>query len=322
MITPEAILPTPLAEPAASTAFLRLLDRTAAGLASGAEVGSHLYALEAGCAMARAKLDAAGWAACYRATQAHPVMEFLRQDPFVLRCNQRPRGYAGDAVIIDMLYHHADVAPQIVAATPMGRQIHTLLTNAPIAQAVADRRLQLVALIEDVAQRVSQPDILAVAAGHLREAELTSTLAKDRIGRFVALDQDAESLAVVGARHGDRVELVPQPIAALLKGAMADQRFHLIYAAGLYDYLDLRVASALTRRLAVMLHPGGRLVFANFADTVWEAGFLEAVPDWHLILRDRTAMQAITAPLGDGFATRHWSGSNGDMHYAEITRIA
>jgi hypothetical protein len=322
MITPEAILPTPPAEPAASTAFLQLLDRTAAGLASHTEVGVHLYALEAGCAMARAKLDAAGWAACCRAAQAHPVMEYLRQDPFVLRCNQRPRGYAGDAVIIDMLYHHADVAPQVVAATPMGRQMHTLLTNVPMAQAVCDRRQLLVELIDDTAQRVGKPDILAVAAGHLRESELSSAIAGDQIGRFVALDQDPESIAVIQAKHGDRVELVPKPIASLLKGAMADQRFHLIYAAGLYDYLDLRVASALTKRLANMLHLGGRLIFANFAEGIWEAGFIEAIHDWHLILRDEAAMQAITAGLPDAFTARHWSGSNGDMHYAEITRTA
>ncbi|MEI6417789.1 MAG: class I SAM-dependent methyltransferase [Sphingomonadales bacterium] len=304
----------------AQSGFIRLLDRSVIGFQRGAPVAEIWASLNNAAGVLRHQLLPADWQALCAATLAHPVMQFIRQDPMIDRCIRRPRGYAGDAVMIDMLYHHPDISPQLIAATPLGRQLHTFGVHAPVAQAVRDRRQVLADLLDGAAANVAGPHVLAVAAGHLREAELSSAFASGGIGRMVALDQDAESCGVIGYRHGDKVEIVPQSITGLLRHTLADDRFHLIYAAGLYDYLDERLGALLTKRLADRLAPGGRLVVANLADVLWDAGGMEAMMDWHLIYRNAADMAALAAHLGPEFAVNQFSGSHGDMLYLDVTR--
>ncbi|WP_310497613.1 class I SAM-dependent methyltransferase [Sandarakinorhabdus sp.] len=325
----SAAIALPGAPITASSALSRLLDRASAGFtgqASGgfagqADIGQILVTLDSGLFQLRQQMDAAAWADACRFAQSHQIMHWLRQDPFVARCIARPRGYAGDAVIIDMLYHHADISHQVIAATPTGRQVHMVMSHVPVAQAVRDRRQVIVDLIDGTAQRHSQPHVLSIACGHLREAEMCNALASGRIGRFVALDQDAESLDVVRRRHGQQVEIIAEPISTIVKDRFPTDRYDLIYAAGLYDYLDARLAAALTTRLAARLNPGGRFVFANFSRDLWEAGFMEALLDWKLVLRSEADMQAIACAPGPGFSGRVWAGSNGDMLYGEVVRL-
>jgi hypothetical protein len=300
--------------------FARLLDRVAAGFRAGAPVGELWTGLNAGASVLRHQLNHEDWLAACALAQTHEVMHVLRQDPMIDRCIRRPRGYAGDAVMIDMLYHHPDISPQLVAATPLGRQVHMSTAHAAAARAVRDRRQLLADLIDATAAATPNPHVLAVAAGHLREAEISSAFAAGALGRMVALDQDAESCGVVRFRHGERVEIIPESITALIRGKLAGDRFNLIYAAGLYDYLDARIGATLTRRLAARLAPGGRLVIANFADTLFDVGGMEAFMDWHLIYRNAADMAALAAGLGDDFAIRTFSGSQGDMLYLEVTR--
>ena len=59
-----------------------------------------------------------------------------------------------------------------------------------------------------------------------------------------------------------------------------------MYAAGLYDYLDVEVGSALASALFAMLASGGRLLLANVTPDVREAGYMVACMDWRLIYRD------------------------------------
>src|SRR5690242_11265267 len=36
----------------------------------------------------------------------HRVLKLAHQDPFLSRAYDKPRGYAGDAVLLDFIYHH------------------------------------------------------------------------------------------------------------------------------------------------------------------------------------------------------------------------
>ena len=42
------------------------------------------------------------------ACRRHPIMELLHQDPFTMRAFTKPRGYAGDAQMIDFIYATED----------------------------------------------------------------------------------------------------------------------------------------------------------------------------------------------------------------------
>jgi extracellular factor (EF) 3-hydroxypalmitic acid methyl ester biosynthesis protein len=65
----------------------------------------------------------------------------------------------------------------------------------------------------------------------------------------------------------------------------------LIYSAGLYDYLDDKVAKKLSATLFDALKPGGRLVLTNFLKDTHDIGWGEAMMDWFLIYRDQADIE-------------------------------
>ena len=107
-----------------------------------------------------------------------------------------------------------------------------------------------------------------------------------QIKEFVALDQDADSLAHVNRAYaGTGVRTVQASVKSILSGKIAFEGFDFVYAAGLYDYLAERVATRFTRLMFDMLAPGGRLLVANFAPVLPEVGYMETFMDWKLIYR-------------------------------------
>ena len=113
---------------------------------------------------------------------------------------------------------------------------------------------------------------------------------------------------------------MPLPVSAIIRGDYAIEGVDLGYAAGLYDYLPTAIAIKLTRRMAAMLRPGGRYVFANFATGIVDAGYMEAVMEWPLILRSTAEMRAIATAAGPEVTQRHWTGVHDAIHYCELAR--
>ena len=112
------------------------------------------------------------WPAYTRACLNHPVCRLLHQDPFTYRAFAKPRGYAGDAVMMDYIYGLGEAGQAARNATPLDRSIFEYMDTRPSAKAVRYRRRLIAGLIDRVAERQA-PGVLAVAAGHLREVELS-----------------------------------------------------------------------------------------------------------------------------------------------------
>jgi hypothetical protein len=245
----------------------------------------------------------AAWPAFTRACLDHPLRRLLHQDPFTYRAFSKPRGYAGDAVMMDYIYGLGEASTAAGGATTLGRAIFAHMSTRPSASAVRYRRRLLAGLIDRTASRGGD-SVFALAAGHLREVELSGAVQDGRITRFVAMDQDAASLAVVAgdyARLG--IHAVPGSVRQILSGKVQPGAFDLVYAAGLFDYLNAAVATALTRRLFEMTRPGGLLLIPNFKTGAPDTGYMEAFMDWRLIYRSHDDMRGLAAALpGDGVA--------------------
>jgi extracellular factor (EF) 3-hydroxypalmitic acid methyl ester biosynthesis protein len=232
-----------------------------------------------------------------RHVRPHPILPVSHENPFVHRCFSKPRGYAGDAVMLDFIYRHPANLPLTEQATPRGRELLSATLTTPAPRAVRNRCRLLADEIDSVCTRNPRAEILSLACGHLREAESSSALAEGRFGRFLALDQDEESVALVHRDHG------PLGVTAqhgsvksvLARGPREYGQFDFIYAAGLYDYLSDRVATRLLSTLYSMLKPQGKLWVANFMPGIADVGFMEAIMDWWLIYRDAPAMSALAA---------------------------
>jgi extracellular factor (EF) 3-hydroxypalmitic acid methyl ester biosynthesis protein len=245
------------------------------------------------------------------------VREILHEDPYTHRGFSKPRGYPGDAVLLDYIYRTGSLPD---ATTGRGRSIYEWCsTNSTAFRGVRARRAVLANAIDEVAASRPKARVLAVACGHLREAALSKAFAWGDIGEVVALDQDPLSLGVVSATYpSGSVTSVAAGIGDLLKRKVDLGSFDLIYAAGLYDYLDDRIGAALSGTLIQMLNPGGRLLVANFIEA-WEGGYMEAAMKWFLLYRSLDQLASTANPDGC-MDVRAYEDEWGVIGYVEATK--
>jgi extracellular factor (EF) 3-hydroxypalmitic acid methyl ester biosynthesis protein len=225
----------------------------------------------------------------------HPIKTLAHQDPMTRRAFEKPRGYAGDAELLDLIY---GLRPVPAGTTSIGAAIYGFSVQAPAAAAVRVRRNILAAKIDEVADQIEKPRILSVACGHLREAQKSEAVVAGRVGDFYALDQDKFSLETVAReQQPNGITPVHGSVKSLLKGETTFNELDLVYSTGLYDYLPQSVAVELTARLFGMLRPGGRLVLANLLPGFVSLGYMESFMGWPMIYRDDTEMAEVAAGL-------------------------
>ncbi len=224
----------------------------------------------------------------------HRFAHLTLECPLTRRSFERPRGYPGDAVLLDLIYGHRDAASMTAELTGVARTAQAFTFAVPACAAVRARRVRLAEEIDMTARTRPGARVLSVACGHLRELELSDTFGGGDV-EVIGLDQDPRSLDVASSYPG--VRTVEESVRGLLKQAGTLTDFDLIYAAGLYDYLDRRTAAALTANLFGRLRAGGRLLVANFLVGVWEAPYLDVFMDWQLMYRDADAIAGFAASL-------------------------
>jgi len=278
-----------------------MLDRTHDLLLNSSrdrvQVGQALDGLFGGLDQKKSACTPEEWQLCVKMCRAHGLMATIHEDPFTGRAFAKPRGYAGDAELLDLIYGPEECWPE-PAATPLGLDIYRYTTEAPAAEGVRARRGFIADLIDNTTSERPGRHILAIAAGHLREANLASAVRRRRIGRFVALDADPVSLKEVDRAYGRYgVETVPAPFSHLITNRLQVGKFDLVYSTGLFDYLNVNSGRRLVTTLFEMLNPGGQLVVANFMPEIRDIGFMEAYMDWNLIYRTRQDMVDLTMEI-------------------------
>ena len=288
---------TPNVFPASSGDLLELLDAVQDQLLIGC-VSEGMERLFIGLREQRLGRTAEEWKPLADVCLRHPLRALIHQDALTERCFRKPRGYPGDAPLLDIIYgveyFDADTRPP----TALGAAIRAYLLDEPAARAVRYRRELLAALLDRVGGEVQRPRVLSVAAGHLREVELSEVVRGGRVGEYLALDQDAASLQEVQRRYGQfGLTTWHASLRPLLTSDHEFGPFDLIYVAGLYDYLAAPTARRLTRNLFALLTPGGRLLVANFLPGILDVGYMESFMDWKLIYRTRKEMLEISLDI-------------------------
>ncbi len=299
-----------------------LLDRAAVQVAGG-QAAAAFRLLTPPLSALWSEARATGQAEAMRQwCHAHPLRAQVLQDPFTQRAVAKPRGYAGDAVMMDFIYDGEPPA----GTSAIGADVFRATTRAGMGLSVRYRRQLLQSLIDDTVVRHERPRMLSVAAGHCRELQGSLVESAGSACEFVALDQDPLSCQEIARAHaGHPVRVVNQGVRELAGSSqgsvLADSlgRFDLIYSAGLYDYLPDALARRLTRRLLAMLRPGGRVLIANFVPGGSGRGYMELFMDWTLVLRTEAQMRALAAAAGAAHATT-FADPQRNVVYAELWR--
>lgn len=272
---------------------------------------------------AKWKSDEDDWQEIVALCRSHSIFDMLFQDPFSRRAFEKPRGYSGDAELLDIIYN-SEYQPFVPDVSAFGKRMFPFIINREMPSAVRERRRILTTQIDSVCAEMDNPDILSVACGHLREAQDAKSFLNKRAGRFVGLDQDGESLEVVDRELSPLgVETIKTSIKSLLKNNLGIGKFDFIYAAGLYDYLPDDFAHIFTFKLFQMLKPNGRLLVANFLSGIEDAGYVEIFMDWSLIYRDHDEVAGLAAhvPKYELADVNIFNDSNENIGYLEIRKI-
>jgi SAM-dependent methyltransferase len=252
------------------------------------------------------------WPSVLQGLRGHRLHDLLLQDPFTSHSWRKPRGYAGDAALIDIIYDQQP-AP---TTTALGRAILPVSTNYGVAKAVRERREFSRRMLMDAMEKGQS--VCALACGHWREADGLESAGGPSANRIVVVDQDPLSLDRVRLRHGASVACETANVIRFLRRAAAHgSRFDLIYSLGLTDYFDDALLGLFIRLAKSCLAPEGRLLVANFVPDHPARGYMDACMDWRLLLRDEHSLSA----MADAFGLNHrgWRDATGLIAYCEMT---
>jgi extracellular factor (EF) 3-hydroxypalmitic acid methyl ester biosynthesis protein len=300
----------------------RLLDRTCQELLEADDIDDTMDRLSAALWWYRAA-DRPGWKTwVHEHALRHPVCALLHQDPFTHRAFAKPRGFAGDAVMLDLVYFDQGWVG-MSGVSELGRRLNRRNRAAGGPRAVRERRNHMAETIDSSALRSPDARVLSVAGGHLREAMRSIAIKTGALAEMVVFDQDGDALATVASALGPRVRCVHGAIRSITEGrALPRERFDCIYAAGLYDYLPRPKAACLTEHLFEMLREGGQLLIANFTPDFADAGYTESFMDWDLICRTPDELMDLTANLPASVRANAtlYTLSSPELVYLRLTR--
>ena len=212
--------------------------------------------------------------------KSHPLAQLVLEDPYTRRAVEKPRGYAGDAVMLDYIYR-----PQPISGSAIGLAMHCATTGLSNAKSILWRRNYLARQIIGAMERMSPTKIIAVACGHMRELDMVGIPEKREALEITAVDLDQASLRECMQSYPG-VDIRPLHSSAVtIRRAKLPEDFHLVYCAGLFDYLNEATSEFLVAQLYRQLQPSGLLCVANFTPQNHGRGFMEGFMDWSLVLR-------------------------------------
>jgi len=245
----------------------------------------------------------------------HPIKDLVHSDPFTRHAYSKPRGYPGDAELLDFIYE----AKSLATDQSIGNHISVYTTNAAAPRAVRNRRDVIANLVDTLAEQLQHPPrVLSVACGHLREAGHSKALAAGKVTEWLAIDQDETSLDVIKRDFGHlAITTRHGSVKQILVRGLNDWGFDLIYAAGLFDYLSQPVGRRLCDVLFAALNPGGQLLVPNFSPGIKDAGYMEAFMDWFLTYRTETQVRDLTfgIPSSELADLRSWTDQEQNVVY-------
>lgn len=251
----------------------------------------------------------------------HPISEVLMQSPFTSRCYQKPRGYAGDALLIDYIYRIGELKE---AYSDTGKRIHDALIHSSCCESVRWRAQHIASELNNLyALKKRKISAVSIASGHLRELNFVENF-ESKFSNFIGLDQDIESNEEAKRSFPyPNLYIFDESIKFVLGKKLPQEAFDMVYSTGLFDYLEDKLAARMTHRMFELVAPGGTMIIPNFAPGLPEQGYMESFMDWCLIYRNENQMIDFLEEIDPKTiaTTEVYSDLTGNILYLKVQKI-
>lgn len=255
-------------------------------------------------------LEALGLAGSQNRILSHVVWnaarEYLELGVLQRRAREKPRGYAGDYQMLQM------ICDEQQCDDPLGSSFDRFFQAQAAPQAVRNRTRIVADLIVAEAR--------AAASGRCHVVSIGSGPAIDIASAAAALKQDLAALRVTlididpaALEYADSRldEVLPreqrQSIVFNLKRIQRSPKTleqiagaDLIICTGLLDYFDAADAASFVAALRRCLRAGGCFLGFNFSPRNPSRTYMEWIGNWYLVYRDHGEMEELAAAAGFG----------------------
>ncbi len=253
------------------------------------------------------------------------LWDIILSSEFLARTNLKPRGYAGDSLMMRMVYEREFRGRRLFSKF-MHR--HPLDTTAAVA--VRNRRQLIASSVKEAQQRVAEfgarTRVLSVACGPAWELRdiITSPGDLEQLELFLldqdqlALDDARDTIMELEQRFRARLDatLIRDSVRTMIGAPDLSARwgqFDVVYSMGLFDYLTPPVAKAVLAKLYEVLAPGGVLLVGNFHERNPSRVYMEYWMDWVIYYRDEAAFRELASELTDAEITLTYEETESQM---------
>lgn len=206
----------------------------------------------------------------------------------------KPLGYAGDHVIIDMIYQRS------TAKCDVGKMMDEFYHRQKAPTAVRNRKNFFIDTVAALCHIKPVASILNIACGPCRDVaealDKAGTAAEKASFHCIDMDPRAISYAQTVVDSSKAPQICWQATDAFR--FRTRKKYDLVWSAGLFDYLNDRLAAALLRKMLDATSEGGEVIVGNFHISNPDRPWMEWCGDWHLIHRDEEDMRSICHRAG------------------------
>lgn len=203
----------------------------------------------------------------------------------------KPHGYAGDYETIDKIYT-CWTSPE-----PQLEKWDHFFHSQSAAQAVRNRKQYFIELMKDIEGNNYTYNVLSAGSGPAREiCEYCS--GKNGAGKihFDCVDMDSNAISYSMELCKDYKNNINFHCKNIFR-YKSNSLYNLVWAAGIFDYLEDKMFIFLLKRLYLLVAPGGQLIIGNFSQYNPSRDYMEA-GDWYLFHRNEEQLISLARESG------------------------
>lgn len=204
---------------------------------------------------------------------------------------QKPYGYAGDFELIHRIYTNWQTKDQRY------KKWDELYQWADSATAVRNRKQYFIERLNKLEHRNKTPLVLNLGSGPCTDVKDYFTQSPRSAVKFHCVDMDNKAIefgSVVCDNYVDNITFINQNVFKL----KSDEKYNLIWSAGLFDYFNDKLFIRLINRYYNLLENGGELIIGNFSVANPSRGLMEVLCKWYLNHRSKSDLVKLALSAG------------------------